>query len=394
MRLRWAFLLVVVIILGGCQGDTGALMGSSKNQISGDVLPSADSDSRSVRLSELEESPGDFLGDKLLVRGYLSKPEENDCSAKSRTYPAAWRLDNGESAIAVTSQSVNLRNLSKVDSEVQLEGIWLHWEGQVGCGSQVKTEDQYYLEIVRVESPNPIALVPVVTSQVNTLGISDMTSTASAAGSTGSPSAAESETLAAPSAPSSPGDQGLMTPTIEPSTAAPTATTVPPETVTPPTETAPPVDQTPTETVIVPTDTATPTSEAALPTPLATINQEQSIFQKILSVSSIETGNLGLNETHRWTHEITATKRLTVSVASAVNHDIEITIRGPSGQIAAQQNNATGSEPEILADVTLIDPGVYDILISSPTGDPGYYAILINDQDSYPYHFQGTLRLG
>lgn len=41
--------------------------------------------------------------------------------------------------------------------------------------------------------------------------------------------------------------------------------------------------------------------------------------------------------------------------------------------------------------VTLIDPGIYDILVSSPTGEPGYYAILISDDESYPYFFQGTL---
>jgi hypothetical protein len=47
-----------------------------------------------------------------------------------------------------------------------------------------------------------------------------------------------------------------------------------------------------------------------------------------------------------------------------------------------------------MADVTLIDPGVYDILVSSPSGELGYYAILISDQDSYPYIFQGTLQIG
>jgi hypothetical protein len=113
-----------------------------------------------------------------------------------------------------------------------------------------------------------------------------------------------------------------------------------------------------------------------------------------LDVSSIETGRLAHNEIHRWTHEITSTTQLTVSLASDHLLDLSVSIVDADGRVIAQQNAAINGEPEILSGVTLMDPGIYDILVSSPSGDPGDYAILISDSESYPYIFQGTLRIG
>jgi len=392
MKYRWLPSLLFLTFIVGCQDLSGALIGSSKDQITGNDLPSSDVEVHPLELSLLENNPAEFLGDQLQVSGDLSKAPANDCSTKSRTYPGNWILTDGDSGIVLT-------------------GSWLHWEGVVGCGSHFRSDEQYYLNIERLESPNPIAFVPVVQDPVfvNTL------ESGQDADGTG---IGETYTTPASTATTVPETQnsGAITPFPEQEirTATPAPLVIP--TATSGDLPAATLTSTPdgiqgsviTATTsagddLDPTSTSTPTRIPGTSVATATVENTPTttpespvlpVFQMDLDISSLETGNLQANETHLWTHEITSTKRLTVSLASDHLIDVSVSIRSPAGDVIAQQNNSVGSEPEIMANVTLIDPGVYDILISSPSGEAGYYAILISDQDSYPYIFQGTLQIG
>jgi hypothetical protein len=411
MKYRWLPSLLFLTFIVGCQDLSGALIGSSKDQITGNDLPSSDVEVHPLELSLLEDNPAEFLGDQLQVSGDLSKAPANDCSTKSRTYPGNWILTDGDSEVPVASTVFDLSQLGISRSGIVLTGSWLHWEGVVGCGSHFRSDEQYYLHIERLESPNPIAFVPVVQDPVfvNTL------ESGQDADDTGTE---ETFTTPASAATTVPETQNSGTLTPFPEQEIRTATPTP---LVNPTATAEDLPtSTPTSTpdgiqgsVITattsagdgldPTGTSTPTRNPGTSVATATVENTPTttpespvlpVFQMDLDISSLETGNLQANETHLWTHEITSTKQLTVSLASDQLLDVYVLIRSPAGDIITQQNNSVGGEPEIMANVTLIDPGVYDILISSPLGEAGYYAILISDQDSYPYIFQGTLQIG
>jgi hypothetical protein len=99
-------------------------------------------------------------------------------------------------------------------------------------------------------------------------------------------------------------------------------------------------------------------------------------------------------EIHRWPLVVTTTMVITVNVATEIALDTAISIRGPSGNIVAQQNNTQGAEPEVLAAVPLNELGTYEILITSENDVAGFYAILVLNEESYTFVFNGTLAFG
>jgi hypothetical protein len=140
---------------------------------------------------------------------------------------------------------------------------------------------------------------------------------------------------------------------------------------------------------------ATPTSTPEGTVTLTPIPGDLVILDQMeLPVSSIETGHLLANEIHRWPHVITATKRLTVNLASELSLDLALRIQDAEGNVIAEQNKALAGEPEIIREVLLPEAGIYDILVSAPSAESGHYAILISHSDSYPFVFQGTLDFG
>jgi hypothetical protein len=408
MSYRWCGLLIFILLLCGCRDASGTLFGSSNENISGNELSQSQDISLSVSPADLLDDPDAYIGDHLQLTGDLSRQPLSKCNLKARDYPANWSLTAGEVEIPVASSSQELNQLATDVDDAVLAGRWLHWQGLVGCGRETSVKEQWYLDVDRLVSPNPIALVPVLSvsphqdPQDSSLqppllgtGVPTGTSTSSAllgddVQQTGvaSPTPQQENTSQTASAATATAEESEAptTPTPEQNQVpvTPTATTGQPSP-------QPQLSPTPTASPTVPTFTAT---VETTPEATATAETGQTIFRMALDISSIETGRLGEYEVHRWTHEITSTKQLTVSLASDYLLDLAVSIVDDGGHIIAQQNAASGDEPEILRDVTLLDPGIYDILVSSPTGEPGYYAILISDDESYPYIFQGTLAVG
>ena len=407
MAYRWWLPLIFVMFLAGCQGEPGNLIGSSWNEISGDSLSLPDDAARLMSLSELIDDPENFVGDQLSLSGDLSPAPVTYCRSKARRFPANWILSDGENEVPVASTSSDLDGFVDQISGAVLTGRWLHWQGPVGCGPEVGVEEQWFLDVSHFTSPNPVALVPVLSPSP---GVNpEQPAQEEGILGTGEPS----DLLVSPiptsvsehqiSETGTPGPQEMvMTPT---STVVPTPVTMTITTTPTPAEDGEPSLLTATPTLETPElSTATPTLPPATPTavetgassPSATATESplQTIFRMALDVSSIETGRLGTGEIHRWTYEITSTERLTVNLASDYLLDVTVSVVDPDGQTIAQQNNASNGEPEILSGVTLMNPGVYDILVSSPTGEPGNYSILVSNEESYSYIFQGTLQIG
>jgi hypothetical protein len=396
---------ILMILLIGCRVEQGTLSGSSMEEISGGALSGSTDISLSVSFEELIVDPDAFIGDHLQLAGDLFRAPLNNCNSKERVFPANWILSDGDLEIPVSNKSQELSRLGAGVSDVVLEGRWLHWQGLVGCGRKALAAEQWYLDADRIVSPNPIALVPVLTISP----VQDVEETGpqlELPGPSGPPSSPTSSSvnevgseLIETSTPIS--QQGIVTQsagvvTVAIATASVSITPTQGENESSILPTA-----TPTPEVLDPVGSATSTVPPSLPTATETIDSPavstatespiQTTFRMALDVSSIETGRLTNNEIHRWTHEITSTKQLTVSLASDFLLDLSVSIMDAGGRVIAQQNAAINGEPEILSGVTLMDPGIYDILVSSPSGEPGNYAILISDDESYPYIFQGTL---
>jgi hypothetical protein len=360
-----------------------------------------------MSLSELVDDPDKFVGDQLSLSGDLSPAPVTYCRSKARRLPANWILSDGVNEVPVASTSSDLNVFVGQIPGAVLTGRWLHWQGPVGCGPDVEVEEQWFLDVSHFVIPNPVAVVPVLTPspRVNPEQLAEEEAILG----TGEPS----ELLASPipstvsehqiSETGTPRPQGLGVTPIStvvptPATVTITMTPTPAQEGEPSLITATPTLESPELSTATPTlSPATPTTvetAASSPSPTATEDPLQTIFRMDLVVSSIETGRLGTGEIHRWTYEITSTEQLTVNLASDYLLDVAVSVVDPGGQTIAQQNNASNGEPEILSGVTLMNPGVYDILVSSPTGEPGNYSILVSNEESYSYIFQGTLQIG
>jgi hypothetical protein len=364
------------------------------------IAPLSDT-SLPLGLAELIEEPDKYEGNHLQLNGALERAPAMDCDTKTRGIPASWILFDGESEIPVAGLSTELNRAASGISSTILEGRWVKWQGPHGCGRSAETVELWYLDAYRVVSPNPIALVPVISQ--NTDQITGNLVVRSSPES----SAEATVTATRPISPDEIGTPSPMAPTPIPQVDQPSVTetgtalhiftpVITPELIQP--------SLTPTQRSNGVTSTSAPAATSTTPTPTMTVENTPSatvttaapliIFRMELEVSSIETGRLGVNEVHRWTHTITETRRLSVSVASDYFLDTSIKVIDPAGLTIVDQNFTAEGLPEIVVGITLIEPGLYDILISSPSGDSGNYAILISDDESYPFIFQRTLLVG
>lgn len=400
---------ILLLLLGACRTPLGVLIGATDEAVTQPDLEPLPYFAQTITLSDLNSDPQQYSGEYVQLSGDLRRSPKIDCDTKARNSPASWLLADDDLTVSVGGSSQGLNQLLSGINGVTVAGHWLRWEGPIGCGRQTENEELWFLSVDQVTSPNPVAMVPVLidpsapeytvtgqrpepTSEFGDQPVPGDSSTPVPQGDRDTPTSTLIPLLVTPS----------ETATV---TSTPTIDLTTPEDLTPaktpesfqPTETATQgaPDSTATLTTVTPPSTrsATPASTNT-PTSTATVGAPQVIDQMVLDVSSIETGLLGTNETHRWPHVITATKTLTVQVASDLSLDVAIRILDPAGNTIAEQNASQNDRPEILGNVSLAEPGTYDILVSSPSGEPGNYAILISDDDSYLFFFQGTLDIG
>jgi hypothetical protein len=350
--------------------------------------PLTEETAESVTISDLLESPEDYEGKILQVSGTYYQRQVVVCSSRSQLSPARWALSDSVQRIPAGGMADQLQSLPSGRIDIGVIGRWLRWQGPVGCGRQAQVTEVWYLDVLEVISPNPITIAAVgPQSGSETLEISPPIQPPDSTG--GYPG---------------PDEIGEPSITLTPIISDTTPTELPATPVllpSPSVTTAAEINPTPSTAV---TAAPTSTSSAATPTVTTTPNatpdsdsDEVTVDQIDLAHGSIETGELGLNEIHRWPFVITTTAVITINVASEIPLDADITIEDPSGNVIAKQNNAQDGAPEVLTDVSLTEPGTYNILISSENDTPGYYAILVLDalnKDYYTFVFNGTMEIG
>jgi hypothetical protein len=388
MRLPLFFIFCLLLLAAGCSGSQGDLKGPPEDplleQSEGDSLPSLlpanseDNAPADAAIASLVANPSAFEGRLLQVEGLFKSSLEEICPDKRFGAPASWALTDGQESIA----AAGLENLAAAlpDGQITLlvEGAWRSWPIPANCRQEGDPSELYYLEVVQVISPNPIALAP------------------------GSVSGAP-----APQQTAGGGIAGDPLPTAGQQGSIPTATVmagleVPPQgTINsgayPPPATTPmsgsgsypaPVGQPPVTPGSYPGPAGqTPVPEQPAPVPAA----EVPLDRDLLSAGSLETGTLGLNNSERWRYIITATQTIDLQIVPDAGLELIVTVMDHNGQVVSANTTTSPGQKVTLAAVNLPQAGEYAILLTTLENGSGNYAILLSDEDTYNFLFRENL---
>lgn len=402
----------LLAIIAACGGPAGDLRGGTP---AGYVRPVAnaetDETAEMVAISALLESPETYEGEVLEVNGIYYQRQVVVCSTRPQLSPARWALSDGEERIPAGGLDERLENLPSGQIEIAVTGRWLRWQGPVGCGRQAQITEVWYLDLIDIVSPNPITIAAVGSEEegASTQQGPPSQPPITTGGYPAPGGTAESEEpqvtatqIITGTTPELPNPTGtpitLQTPSPASGapatpTATPTTSTAATPTTTPTVETTISVSPTATSAAASPSPAAT-TDSSPIPTATSDGDETVTVDQEELPPDSIETGQLGANEIHRWPFAVTSAGVITVNIASELELDAGIMIRDPSGNIVGQQNNAQDGAPEVLVTVPLTELGTYDVLITNENDVTGYYAILVLTEESYTFVFNGTIDTG
>jgi hypothetical protein len=139
------------------------------------------------------------------------------------------------------------------------------------------------------------------------------------------------------------------------------------------------------------TGTAVPTATITSPTAEGT---RSLVSMPTLTLGSLEIGQMQDVEDHRWPYETSDVQVINLQIAPEPDLGLAVTINDPNGQSIVEDETLQAGQTLILTDIPLTEPGIYEILVSSPPGSSGNYAILVGDDESYNFVFTGFLEDG
>jgi hypothetical protein len=109
-----------------------------------------------------------------------------------------------------------------------------------------------------------------------------------------------------------------------------------------------------------------------------------------LMMSSLESGAVD-----SWTTTIDSSNFLTITVAPASAANMLISVLDGNDQIIVDsQNQAPAGEVEAITNLSLTEPGSYQIQIATDPAEQTDYALMVLDSNSYDFRFRGTLTPG
>jgi hypothetical protein len=428
MKKFWHFLFFILFsLLGACTTNTDATPTPFPTG-SAAITEETNALLESVSLAELAANPEQYVGRFLAVNGRFHPIIPVICSTTQYKSPATWGLTQGEFEISMRGYDQQLRSLLPKETNMAVSGTWRQWRGPVGCGKAAEFKDIWYLDVQKIDSPNPltqITLTPTIPGDENEsdeeVAAINLTPTdPMQIEATMTPDSGEGLSTSTPDSAAQPGSApATSTPTsalaANPTRVIPTATTQPTQTTAP--TSSPGGD---TRETAVPTNTPAPTATSngssrptATPgsnnngsqgTPQPTPNQlptstpvPSEVAKGELFSFEVMHENIQSEEIHEWTFELFSNDTLTVTVAGDPNTDFVISIIDESDNaIIDQQNNGASDELEI-AVVNSADAGIYSIQVATVDSASGYYAIAGIDGDSIsslPTAYKGILEDG
>lgn len=352
-----------------------------------------------VELADLAENPAQYEGARVQVSGEFRPLPVLVCDDSPRPSPAGWSLVGDGAQVEAAGFDDLLQPLSPTGLSLTVEGVWLRWQGPMGCGKQAASVTLWYLLVNQIVSPNPIARVtagPGATAQVIA---QQPTPTATPETPIPENTPTATNTLAPiPSAtlPSLPPTPVIATLTPTPITGGggqPTGTPTPTLTLTATSTLA--AAEEPTETA-TPNGSGTPTLTPT-PSPTGSVTSAppgSPTDQGLITPEEVSKGVLTANESHAWTFTLDAADVVTISLAAALDMDVVITVKDPAGTTVIEQNGAGVGQPEMIGGLSLDNEGDYQIIIREVSGQPGPYAVGFTDMWSIGILFPGTLNYG
>jgi hypothetical protein len=400
----WLALFALVLLLTSCQ-QAGVLKGSLPVTAPAQLILE-ENQPLLIPLAELAASPEAYAGQLLEINGRFETRPLESCGGKLFSWPA-WQMVEDDASVPAGGPANLLSALQGAGADLVVEGYWRNQPDRLTCTSKSQVLSPWYFDVVRIVSPNPVALLsspgqePVATIDPNaSSGEPDFFPTAtltsenlpSATTEIGTLSDSEGDLLAT-AYPGGPGNQEDSSPYPGLENQTPEAIITRQIIASPTPTVSGQEEQATATTVVTPTGSPgeTPEAEASL-TP--TIPSQDLGTQPLLETGSLETGSLQAGQIHRWPYEISDPKTITVQVAPDADLDLTVNIVSAGGQLLVTESQLTAGQPLVLADVDLLEEGEYDILVEANDSSAGNYAILVSDEESYSFTFQGLLAEG
>lgn len=248
---RW-IVAVFLLFLVGCGNGRGELKPLSPTATPGGLIAGQP---QLVTLAELQADPYAYQDQIVRVSGSYHILPEPECSPYNGP-GAKWALIADNLRLDVVGHEATVQLVSR-QTAFTVDGLFRLYEGPMGCGKEPATDFAWYLDVLQIVQPNPLAKAvelaqaggpPLVPQPL----ITPTPMPSGSIGSTAQPTAGASPTGVVPTATTEP--LNTVTPTNTPAdSGTPTATST----------AGPTSDATATATLIV---TSTPTPQVATPT--------------------------------------------------------------------------------------------------------------------------------
>ena len=390
-------------------------------------LPVANSQPITLTIATLLEAPEANENNLIQLTGQYQRRPKLVCEIDPHPSPATWELASGEAVALAGGFDNELRRLLPDGLTMTVEGHWLHWQGPVGCGKRATVMEIWYLQVIRIVDPSPIARVtltpflPGIEIAAVTPGVGTVLPTSPPVGLTAT--IAITGTVVTPTLPATdlptetPEGEAtavppINTPTLQATTIlSPTNTPDAEETPAAGTATATPENgepapgPTPTPTFGPGTPTLTPDPNATAtptPDPNATATSTSTpgtgtniIIKEDLETESLNKDTLAANQIHAWPITLFGTDEVvTVTATTADNANLVLAIVNEAGNSLVEVNNSGMGGVETIGQFTLSAPGPYLVHVKTEFGNPAEYALMLLYADSLNFIFKPIITYG
>ena len=395
---RYSLALIIMLLLASCSlRDTSTPETPTPFTTVRAALRAPVGEPIAISLAHLEANPELFEGSNLQLSGEYKPLPRLICEQNAYPSPATWGIV-GEGLLAnATGHDQQLRQLLETGQKITVDGRWLRYSGPVGCGKSAPVQEVYYLSVNRIVDPHPLARATSEPEGMPTEGsiIAELPLTPTLSVTETLPSLVETATLEAVI--TAPSPTFSSSPTQSAATATATPSLVPSPMTMTPSGTGTAVTPTVTGTITTtPTITGTPIDGSATPgrgTPPPSDqdpNLKGDLKYEDLVMSSLESGAVD-----SWTITIDSSDFITITVAPASSANMNISVLDENGQIIVnRQNQSAAGEVETITNLSLTEPGSYQIHIATDPAEQTNYALMAMDSSSYNFDFRGTLTPG
>jgi hypothetical protein len=418
MQRLWMFLVLLYLGLMACATAVTGTPTPFPTEAAVIPLPAANSQPIPLTIADLLAAPEANENNLIQLTGQYYRRPKLVCEIDPHPGPATWELASGEAVVLAGGFDGELRRLLPDGLTMTVEGHWLPWQGPVGCGKRATVMELWYLQVIRIVDPSPIARVtltpllpgveiaavtPVTGTILPTLPqvgvtaafpITSTVVTPTLPSETDFPTETpQGEATAAlpintPTLQTTPVVSPTNTPTLQQTPAAGTATATPENGGSAQSPTPSPTFGPGTPT-LTPDPNATATSTATPGTGTTVVVKEE------LETESLNKESLAANEIHAWPIILfDRDEVVTVTATTADNANLILAIVDEAGNTLVEVNNSGVGGVETIGQFDLSLPGPYLVHVKTAGGTPAEYALMLLFFDSYRFIFKPVITYG